>query len=67
MQDDQDTKAVAGKASKAAKPSSKKAAAGGEDAKAVRAAEQQQQAQLEMLMLDDHALQDMAKIGGQLL
>ena len=41
-----------------------KAAGGAAASKADKAAEQQRQAQLELLMLDDSALQDVARVGG---
>lgn len=50
---DKSSKKVAGKAGS-------KAAA----SKAEKAAEQQRQAQLELLMMDDSALQDVARLGG---
>lgn len=40
-----------------------KAVTGAATSKAERAAEQQRQAQLELLMMDDSALQDVARIG----
>jgi len=56
--------AKSGKPSKkAAGKTAGKAAAGAAAAKAEKAAEQQRQAQLELLMMDDSALQDVARIG----
>lgn len=54
------------KPSKAAKPATKKSAGAADEAKAAKAAEKQRQAQLEMLMMDDNALQDLARIGNTL-
>ena len=51
------------KPGKAAKPGSKTSAGVTDEAKAAKAAEKQRQAQLEMLMMDDNALQDLARIG----
>lgn len=54
---------------KTGKPSQKaagKAAAGAAASKADKAAERQRQAQLELLMMDDSALQDVARLGGKL-
>lgn len=67
MQDDQDTKSRAAKSGKPATAASKRTAGGVDNAKATKAADQQRQAQLEMLMLDDNALQDMARIGSHLV
>ena len=57
-------------AAKSSKPSKKlsskaaaKAAAGAAASKADKATEQQRQAELELLMMDDSALQDTAQIG----
>ena len=48
---------------KAAGKATGKAATGAAASKAEKAAEQQRQAQLELLMMDDSALQDVARIG----
>ena len=53
-------------AAKSGKPSKKaadKAAAGAAASKTDKAADQQRQAELELLMMDDSALQDAARIG----
>ncbi len=50
-------------AGKAADKAAGKAATGAAASKAERAAEQQRQAQLELLMMDDSALQDVARLG----
>ena len=63
MQDKEDGRGSAAKPGKPVKAGSKKAAGGAEDAKAGKAADRQRQAQLEMLMMDDNALQDMSRIG----
>lgn len=63
VQDKEDGKGSAAKPGKPLKAGSKKAAGGAEDAKAGKAADRQRQAQLEMLMMDDNALQDMSRIG----
>ncbi len=48
---------------KAAGKAAGKAATGAAASKAEKAAKQQRQAQLELLMMDDSALQDVARIG----
>jgi hypothetical protein len=48
---------------KAAGKAAGKAATGAAASKAEKAAEQQRQAQLELLMMDDSALQDVARLG----
>ena len=60
---DNEAKEGGAKPSKAAKPATKKSAGAADEAKAAKAAEKQRQAQLEMLMMDDNALQDLARIG----
>ena len=63
MQDKEDGRGSAAKPGKFSKAGSKKAAGAAEDTKAGKAADRQRQAQLEMLMMDDNALQDMSRIG----
>ena len=56
--------AKVGKSAKmAAGKAGSKAAGGAAASKADKAAEQQRQAQLELLMMDDSALQDVARVG----
>lgn len=64
VQDDKgDKQATVATNGKATTAKSKHALSSNADSKASKAAEQQEQAQLEMLMMDDSALQDAAKIG----
>ena len=62
LQDSQGGSESAPADAKAGKSASK-AAGGAAASKAEKAAEQQPQAQLELLMMDDSALQDVARVG----